>query len=87
MRTGLQTLPLGYASPIRINSGLEKLKTGKWHLTCNTFSEVRCCTRSGSYREENMLLELIFPMEGREKGIKGVSVRGRGQIFYEEVLK
>lgn len=34
-----------------------------------------------------MLFELIFPMEGREKGVKGVSVRGRDQIFFEEVLK
>lgn len=30
---------------------------------------------------------LIFTMEGREKGIKGVVVRGRDQIFFEEVLK
>lgn len=33
-----------------------------------------------------MLFELIFPIQGREKGIKGVSVRGQDQIF-EELLK
>lgn len=51
-------------------------------------SDVACAgSPCGSYKNENMLFELIFPMEGREKGIKGVSVRGRDQIFFEEVLK
>lgn len=30
---------------------------------------------------------LVFPMEGREKGFKGVVVRGRDKISFEEVLK
>lgn len=90
MRIGFQTLPIGHASPVRINSGLVRLKTGKGASFLIPFQRSDVAhtgtPKDVDHARVEMLFELILPIQGREKGIKGVSVRGQDQIF-EGLLK